>query len=155
GLALKGMGALSGPELGGERLTVAYETRAQENEHSCFSDNTVSDLADDALGIDNVCAGRYERTEGEAVHGTGLCDAVAAHEPALGERLRENVGASLAKLRAIPAPFDRAIQGDDGAPGRVAVQAAITALETQANTLAAIAASYHVRPGDVPRRRQP
>ena len=33
GLVIKGMGALSGPELGGERLTVAYETKAQENEH--------------------------------------------------------------------------------------------------------------------------
>src|SRR5262249_42571701 len=64
GLALKGMGTLSGPELSGERLTVAYETKDQENEHSCFSDNTHSDLAFDAVGIQNLCLGTYRRSAG-------------------------------------------------------------------------------------------
>ncbi len=118
------MGALGGPELGGERLTVAYETKSQENEHSCFSDNTVTDLSGDALGIENVCLGRYERPAGEPVRGPGLCDAVAAHDPALAERLRTGIHASVEKVRAIPAPFDQAILGADTAPGRVAIQAA-------------------------------
>lgn len=34
GLMIKGMGALGSQELAGERLTVAYETKDQENEHS-------------------------------------------------------------------------------------------------------------------------
>src|SRR5262245_18843097 len=41
---LKGVGILSGSELAGERLTVPYETKEQEDEHSCFSDNTQRDL---------------------------------------------------------------------------------------------------------------
>ena len=58
---LKGIGILSGAELAGERLTVPYETKEQEDEHSCFSDNTHNDLVYDALGIENVIAGRYVR----------------------------------------------------------------------------------------------
>src|SRR5262249_43064108 len=47
---VKGIGILSGSELAGERLTVPYETKDQEDEHSCFSDNTHQDFIDDVLG---------------------------------------------------------------------------------------------------------
>ena len=153
GLAIKGMGSLSGPELAGERLTVAYETKAQENEHSCFSDNTVNDLTDDALGIENVCLGRYELPGGPALRGPGLCDAIAARDPALGERLRRAVADSVAKVRAIPTPFDQAILGDDAAPGRVAIKRAIAALEAQTSLLAAVAAVYDLRRSPAEARR--
>lgn len=156
GLAIKGMGALSGPELAGERLTVAYATKAQENEHSCFSDNTVADLTDDALGIQNVCLGHYDRTSGGGpVRGAGLCAAVATRAPALAERLRTTIAASITKVRAIPRPFDQAILGDDAAPGRVAVQAAIVALEAQARTLAEVAAAYDLRLTPATSKRRP
>jgi putative iron-regulated protein len=145
GLAIKGMGALGGPELAGERLTVAYETKAQENEHSCFSDNTVNDLTDDAVGIENVCLGRYELPGGPPLRGVGLCDAVAERDAALAGRLRANVLTSVETVRAIPSPFDRAILGDDAAPARVAIKAAIRALEEQTATLAALAATYDLR----------
>ena len=42
---LRGMGALSAGELAGERIGVAYENKDQEDEHSCFSDNTTVDIA--------------------------------------------------------------------------------------------------------------
>jgi len=155
GLAIKGMGALSGPELGGERLTVAYETKAQENEHSCFSDNTVADLTDDALGIQNACVGRYESPKGASVRGSGICDAAAVRSPELASRLRQQTATSLDRVRAIPAPFDQAILGLDAAPGRVAIQAAITALEAQTNTLAELAAAYDVRLTSLTPRRRP
>ena len=155
GLAIKGMGSLSGPELGGERLTVAYETKAQENEHSCFSDNTIIDLADDALGIQNACLGRYERMNGSSVQGPGLCAAAAARSPELAERLQKEIAASVAKVRGIPAPFDQAILGADTAPGRSAVQAAIASLQAQASTLAELAAVYDVRLTERATRRRP
>ena len=41
---ITGAGALSQGELAGERINVAYEERSQEDEHSCFSDNTVADI---------------------------------------------------------------------------------------------------------------
>ena len=142
-LAIKGMGSLSGPELAGERLTVAYETKAQENEHSCFSDNTVADLTDDAIGIRQVCLGRRE---GEAsTQKNGICDVVAERDPALGRELRAAVEASVAKVAAIPAPFDQSMLGDDATPGRVAIKTAITTLEQQTAALARVAALFDVR----------
>jgi hypothetical protein len=53
------MGSLSGAELSGERMSVAYDTRDQEDEHSCFSDNTHNDFIANALGIENVYLGRW------------------------------------------------------------------------------------------------
>jgi putative iron-regulated protein len=138
-LVLKGMGSLSGAELSGERMTVAYETKAQENEHSCFSDNTQSDLAEDAVGIENVCRGRFQGASGKAIQGTGFCDWVVRADRALGEQLGREIGASVEATRAIPAPFDQAILGDDAAPGRVAVLRAIRALQAQTATMSDVA----------------
>jgi putative iron-regulated protein len=145
GLAIKGMGSLSGPELGGERLTVAYETKDQENEHSCFSDTTHEDLVGNARGIHSACTGRYVRAEGSVVSGPGLCDAIAAVDPKLGARLRAETAASVEALGRIPAPFDRAIQGADDAPGRLAVEHAIAALALQTKSLTEVAAAFDLR----------
>ena len=54
-----GLGSLSRGELAGERMEVALNTQDQEDEHSCFSDNTHRDIVNNALGIDNVWLGRY------------------------------------------------------------------------------------------------
>ena len=139
-LVVKGMGSLSGPELSGERLTVAYETRDQENEHSCFSDTTSADLAGNALGVQNVCLGRYDGTGGRKVSGPGLCNVVSDLEPALGSRLMGEIERGLAAARSLPTPFDRALAGPDSAPGRTAISTAITALAAQAEALKLAAA---------------
>jgi putative iron-regulated protein len=144
GLAIKGMGSLSGPELSGERLTVPYETRNQENEHSCFSDSTRADLVGDDLGIQNLCLGRYHRQDGSSVTGPGVCDALATLAPEPAARLSRQIAASLAALEAIPAPFDRAILGPDEAQGRKAIASAIDALRAQAETLAQLAQALQV-----------
>jgi len=132
----KGIGILSGSELAGERLTVPYETKDQEDEHSCFSDNTHRDLLYDAVGIQNVYLGRYVRASGERVEGHGVREVLARVNPALAAKLAEQMDASVAAARALPPPFDRAILGIDTAPGRVAVKRLITALRAQADTIA-------------------
>jgi putative iron-regulated protein len=134
-LALKGMAKLSGPELAGERMTVAYETKSQEHEHSCFSDSTQTDLLNNALGIENVCLGRYVSSRGARISGGGLCSAMRAGVPELSRRLTAEVQKSVRAVAQIPAPFDRAIQGEDASPGRVAIAGAIAALRAQAETL--------------------
>jgi len=133
---LKGIGILSGVELAGERLTVPYETKEQEDEHSCFSDNTQSDLVYDTLGIENVIAGRYLRQNGERIEGPGLRDLISHVDAKLANKLSEQADASLAAARAVPIPFDRAIAGTDAAPGRVAVKKLIAALRAQADSIA-------------------
>src|SRR6185295_7543288 len=67
GRMLTGLGSLSAGELGGERMSVAFETRDQEDEHSCFSDTTRDDLANDALGIQNAYLGRYGDLDGPGI----------------------------------------------------------------------------------------
>ena len=47
---LIGVTVLTAFELGGERMVVAYETQDQEQEHSCFSDNTWQDFVSNQLG---------------------------------------------------------------------------------------------------------
>jgi len=139
-LALKGLGTLSAGELLGERLTVAYETRAQENEHSCFSDNTHEDLEFDMVGVQNVCLGRYANV----VRGVGLVELVRSGNAALAAELERKVNAAVAAVSAIPAPFDQAIAGDDAAPGRRAIQRAMIALRGEADTLAKVAAAFNL-----------
>ena len=57
---LTGMIILSGFEMAGERLQTALDNGDQEDEHSCFSDNTHRDMAQDARGIQNVWLGEYQ-----------------------------------------------------------------------------------------------
>ena len=131
-LVLTGIGEMSRGELAGERMSVAYLERSEEDEHSCFSDNTHNDIIANAVGVQMVLEGNYP-----GVSGTGVLDAVAAVDPELAERLRVEVTASVAATRAIPAPFDQHVQDGvaDNAPGRSAVLAAIESLELQTDTI--------------------
>lgn len=66
-LVLRGMARFAGGEWGGERMTGVFEGD-QEEEHSCFSDNTKHDFYYDAVGFENLFTGTYK---GEKI-GTGL-----------------------------------------------------------------------------------
>jgi len=131
---LLGMGSLSGAELSGERLSVAYDTKDQEDEHSCFSDNTHNDFIANALGIENVYLGRW----GDST-GSSLSDLVKELDEELDTTLREQLRATNAAMAAIPAPFDQAIAAAEGTPQREAVADAIAALKTQTQTIVEVA----------------
>ena len=140
-LVLTGIGEMSRGELAGERMSVAYLERSEEDEHSCFSDNTHNDIIANALGVQMVLEGTYP-----GYSGTGVLEAVAAVDEALAKRLRTEVNDSVALTRAIPAPFDQHVQDAvaDSAPGRSAVLAAIEALESQTDTIVAAATALGV-----------
>ena len=142
---LKGAGTLAGSELAGERLTVPYETKEQEDEHSCFSDNTQQDVLYDTIGLENVLAGRYTRSSGERLEGRGLIDLMAVIDPAVSRQLAQQSAAAVAAARLVPAPFDRAILGKDEAPGRRAVKTLIDALRGQADAIARAGAAIGVK----------
>ncbi|AKT39700.1 iron-regulated protein [Chondromyces crocatus] len=131
---LLGIGSLSGAELAGERMQVAYDTKEEEDEHSCFSDNTHNDILYNALGIQNVYLGRIGTTDGP-----GIDDLVEARNPELNKKLKEQLEASITAIKAIPVPFDQAILGADTDPGRVAVKAAIDALRAQTQSIVEVA----------------
>jgi putative iron-regulated protein len=127
---LLGMGSLSGAELSGERMKVAYDNKDQEDEHSCFSDNTLHDLRNNATSVQNVLLGTYGDLDGP-----GIDDLVEAKDPALAKQLREQIQDAIDNIKAVPAPFDQAILGDDDSDGRVHVLAAIRSLQDFTQTL--------------------
>jgi putative iron-regulated protein len=128
------MGALSSAELAGERISVALDTKDQEDEHSCFSDNTTVDIAGNATGIRMAYTADYP-----GVEGTSLSDVVAKVEPDLDAALRTQLDASVAKAAALKAPFDQLILGADDAPGRVELAALVTGLQDQGKEIAKVA----------------
>lgn len=128
-----GLGSLSRGELSGERMEVALNSQDQEDEHSCFSDNTHRDVATNAKGIQNVWLGEYQRRDGSQLKGPGLRDLVAASNPALAEKTTAQIAASVQGAEAIPAPFDRAIV--KGSAGRPVIEKTIASLVSQSKLL--------------------
>jgi putative iron-regulated protein len=122
-----GMGSLAGAELSGERMTVALENRDQEDEHSCFSDNTHRDIYANARAVENAYLGRWGTTDGP-----GLDDIVEARDPALNTKLKMQLTATAAAIAAIPMPFDQAITDDAKRP---MVEAAVDALKAETDTI--------------------
>ncbi len=142
---LVGLGSLSRGELAGERLEVALNSQDQEDEHSCFSDNTHRDAVTNALGIQNVWLGTYKRVDGRVVTGPSLKDLVAASDAALADKTTQQIAASVAAAQDIQAPFDREILGDKNAPGRQRIQKTIHSLTQQSKDLVASAAAVGIK----------
>ena len=130
---LSGIGILSRGELSGERIAVALSTRDQEDEHSCFSDNTHVDIRQNAQRIRNVYDGRYVRTNGTVIDGPGIGDLLSAD---LNAAMTRQLDDTLAKVNAISPPFDREILSE---AGRKRIQDAIDALRAQADLVVTIA----------------
>ena len=129
---ITGIGELSRGELAGERMTVAFEERSQEDEHSCFSDNTTADIVGNARGILMVYTGDYG-----GIAGPGVSDLVAAADPNLAVRLEGQIRDSVALAVRIPAPFDQHLGENvpNSAAGRVSILDTIAALELQTDTI--------------------
>ena len=137
------IGILSRGELAGERIEVALDSQNQEDEHSCFSDNTHRDIVANAAGIRNVWRGQYTRADGSVLKGPGVRDLVAAKNKALATRVDSQIDASVKAAEAIPAPFDRAILA--GNPGRAKVEATVVALKEQTEGLVEAAAALGIK----------
>ena len=131
---LTGMIVLTGVETGGERLQTALDTADQEDEHSCFSDNTHRDMIQDIRGIQNVYLGRYERLDGEKIEGDGIYDVVAIRDEDLADQVKERIDTSLELAEALEPPFDQEIALDND-PGRKRVEDLVESLSTQEDDL--------------------
>lgn len=141
---LVGLGSLSRGELAGERLEVALNSQDQEDEHSCFSDNTHRDAVNNARGIQNVWLGEYKRVDGSMVKGASLRDLVATRDAAVAERTTRQIAASVAAAEAIQAPFDQEIKGGRNAAGPQRIQKTIDSLTQQSKDLVAAAAAIGI-----------
>jgi len=109
----RGIGALSKGELAGERMTVALANQDQEDEHSCFSDNTHEDIRMNFLSIKNVYMGTYQRVDGSIVSGKSLADLVKAKNAEKNTAVQTLLKSVESSVYAIPVPFDKAISNGD------------------------------------------
>lgn len=125
---LLGAYRLAGDELAHERMFVAYDTQQQEDEQSCFSDTTHLDIIQNFQGIARVLDGPLALVEAANAEQAGA--------------LRAALARAGAGVRAIPAPFDRAIYSEEG---RAAILGAVTALEELAKEIQAAGAAIGVK----------
>jgi putative iron-regulated protein len=135
---LTGMGVLSKSELAGERVFVAYDNQDQEDEHSCFSDNTHRDIILNAQGIYNVYNGSYTRVDGSTVSGTSLADLLSETDPELAAEMSALADTALTSTMDIHVPFDQAIVETEFRP---AVLDSVNALQDQGDKLAEVASA--------------
>jgi len=140
---LTSLGEMAKVELSGERMTVAYKNRSEEDEHSCFSDNTAVDLLGNGLGLQNVWLGRYGTFDG-----VGIDEVVAAVDPALATKTTADLQAAVSKLQAL-ADFQKSgtpidvivLQKPDESPERTTMREAIEALKVFAGDIERAAAA--------------
>lgn len=109
GLIFFGLREFTKTEISGERMFVAIDTKDQEHEHSCFSDNTIADLKMNLLGVKNVYLGIYTNSDGTVVSGTSFHDIVELLDPAKALEIEHAFEHAEEKMNAIPAPFDQTI----------------------------------------------
>ncbi|MFP4251780.1 MAG: imelysin family protein [Guyparkeria sp.] len=154
---LTGMGTLSEGELAGERMQIALSVNSQEDEHSCFSDNTHRDIALNAEGIANSFFGEYagydsdldgtDDVDNRAVSGYGIENYLRDHGHG---DVADSVSDALARtaegyseidrLAREGQPFDVLIE-DIGAERAQPVKETILSLNAQATQIAQIAST--------------
>ena len=136
---LMGMTLLAGFELAGERILVAYESKAQEDEHSCFSDTTHNDSIYDIIGIKNVWTGRYTRADGSIIEGPGIRNFALGIDTDLSEKIDNSLKLALKTSMEIPKPFDQAILAEKGSDTSNSIMSLVEELENTADSFVAMA----------------
>ena len=136
---LLGMTLLAGFELAGERILVAYESKAQEDEHSCFSDTTHNDSIYDIVGIKNVWTGKYTRADGSIIEGPGIRNFALSIDTNLTEKIDNSLKLALKTSMEIPRPFDQAILAEKGSDTSNSIISLVEELENTADSFVIMA----------------
>lgn len=131
---MTGMATLSKSELAGERVFVALQNQDQEDEHSCFSDNTHRDVILNADGIKNVYNGSYTKVDGTVVSGSSIKDLVAAVNSTVSGELTTLSSDVNTAVNAIPTPFDYGLT-QETVGGNGPIMTIVTELQDQGDKL--------------------
>ena len=150
---LEGMGRLGFGELAGERMNIALLTNSQEDEHSCFSDNTHRDIVTNAQGIVNSYFGEYTRIDGSTVDGAGIDDLLISEGfTETANAFRAALETTMIRISTIDdmakagMPFDTQIQLGINEPN---IAGSIQALSAQTDILETVISDLDVTVGDL------
>ncbi len=142
---LNGIGFISNGEVALERIDPAID-EGQENEHSCFSDNTNQDMWANVHGINNIIVGSYTTSSGSTVTGTSLIDLVNEESAETASDLEDKAADTLSKLSTLLGlgkTFDEIISeetlGSNGPAGQLS-----SALKTQGTAISDAAAALGI-----------
>ncbi|WP_234859179.1 imelysin family protein [Aquimarina aquimarini] len=127
---LAGIAELSSSELAIERMNTALDLADQEDEHSCFSDNTHRDILLNFEGIRNVYTGSYG-----TIKGASLQDLVNEQNKTLGEKITQTLNTVDTGISNIAIPFDFAISGGASSTEGKKVRAVVLSLQALGNEL--------------------
>ncbi|HEY4344999.1 MAG TPA: imelysin family protein [Parvibaculum sp.] len=130
GRILTGMATLAGSELSTERMSVALDSGDQEDETSCFSDNTHNVYKADQQSIANVYFGEYGDWKG-----SGIQALIARVDPALEKQVTAQFNKTTASIAAIPHPIDRLLATPKGSAERKKMEAAVADLQEEAKLI--------------------
>lgn len=126
-------------ELPIERMETALGNADQEDEHSCFSDNTHRDIILNLKGVINVYQGNYG-----SINGASLADLVEKADPTIFKATDDTENDAIAKVNAILTPFDLAISGGPTSAEGIKVNAAAQRLNAYGANLLAGAAKIGI-----------
>ncbi|MGB0868250.1 MAG: imelysin family protein [Flavobacteriales bacterium] len=121
-----GMGKLAKGELAGERMFVALSNKDQEDEHSCFSDNTHRDIVQNYMGIKNVWEGTYG-----TINGSSIRDLIQEKNSVLATTIDEKFTTTTELVNKINTqkPFDELISSGNTAGNKVVMDALVSLQE--------------------------
>ena len=123
GRIVNGMAILAGYEFMSERLAVALDSGDQEDEHSCFSDNTKQDFVHDLVGIKAVW------TDAK------IADLVSTQDAELATRVNSLFADAEVKIAALGDPWDQVLAAPKDSPARKDAEAVVVALQALASGL--------------------
>jgi len=149
---LNGAFFIAGDELSAERMiapvdsTDGIENSGQEDEHSCFADNTHRDIVTNTLGVYNVVFGEYE-----SISGASFYDLVEQADSDQAASLKAAADDTIAKVNAISdladdgEPFDFLITQELSTDTQFGpVMQAVVALQTWGDEISASASAIGV-----------
>ena len=124
GRMVNGMAILAGYEFMSERLAVALDSGDQEDEHSCFSDNTKNDFVYDLIGIKQVWTG-----DNDDKKRAGLDELVRSQDAKLAYKIDGLLADAEVKIAALGNVWDQVLAAPKDSPERKNAEAVVVALQ--------------------------
>lgn len=137
GHALSGPASLAAFELAAERIGIPLSSGSQEDEQSCFSDNTHRDLVANVEGLAHVLEGDAECA--------GLLLAIEVIDTSLAVDVRSRLARARRLVYTIPPPYDAILSAPENDPRRRELQSLAGELLGLAGILQRAGAAFGAR----------